>query len=95
VLNDSSFFGLYMTEMNLEECKANDVDFREGDFSDANFNGADLANSLFDGANLNGANFENAENYYIDVNNTTIKKATFSRLEAVSLLESLDIVLVD
>lgn len=95
VLNDSSFFGLYMSEMNLEDCKANDVDFREGDFSDANFSGADLANSLFDGASLNGANLANAENYYIDVNNTSIKKAIFSRLEAVSLLESLDIVLVD
>ena len=95
VLSDSSFLGLYLSELTMEDCKVNDVDFREGDFHESDFNGSDLTNSLFDGANLNGAHFENAENYYIDVNNTRIKKATFSRIEAVSLLESLDIVLVD
>jgi uncharacterized protein YjbI with pentapeptide repeats len=95
VLNDSSFFGLYLSEMTIEDCKALDVDFREGDFNESTFSGSDLSNCLFDGANLTGAHFENAENYYIDINNTRIKKATFSRLEAVSLLESLDIVLLD
>ncbi|MBU2864759.1 pentapeptide repeat-containing protein [Reinekea forsetii] len=95
VLNDSSFFGLYLAELSVEHCKANDVDFREGDFNEANFSGSDLSRCLFDGANLNGANFTDADHYYIDINNCKLKKAIFSRTEAVNLLESLDIVLVD
>jgi len=95
VLNDSSFYGLYLSEMTLEECKVHDVDFREGNFNDSNFSSSDFLSSVFSGANLSGVSFEFAENYFIDINNTNIKQAKFSRQEAVCLLESLDIELLD
>jgi uncharacterized protein YjbI with pentapeptide repeats len=95
VMNDSSFYGLELSELRMEECRAHDVDFREGNFQESNFSGTDFTSSLFHGANLGGASFEYAENYYIDLNTTNIKHAKFSRHEAVSLLESLDIELLD
>lgn len=95
ILNDSSFFGLSLEELEIEECKAHDVDFREGDFSSANFYNTDFTNSLFNKTNLTGANFIEAINYDIDILFNEVTKAKFSRLEAVRLLEGLDIKLVD
>jgi len=45
--------------------------------------------------NLTGADFSEAVNYRINVFDNDLKKAEFSRYEAVSLLESLGIELVD
>ncbi len=95
IINDTTFFGLNLTELVIEECKAHDVDFREGDFSEANFTFTDFTNCLFNETNLTGADFTEAVNYLIDINHNRIKEATFSRHEAVSLLEGLDIELVD
>ena len=95
ILNDSSFFGLCLEEIEIEECKAHDVDFREGNFSSANFYNTDFTNSLFNKTNLTGASFIEAINYDIDVLFNEITKAKFSRFEAVRLLEGLDIELVD
>lgn len=95
LLNDSSFYGLLLADLIIEGCTVHDVDFREGNFHQGDFSGSDFSNSLFNGANLSGVSFEDAENYYIDLNHTNIKQAKFSRLEAVCLLESLDIELLD
>ncbi len=95
IINDSCFFGLSLTEIVCEECKAHDVDFREGDFSQANFTYTDFTNSLFRETNLTGADFTEATNYNIDISLNEIKRAKFSRYEAVRLLNSLDIELVD
>ena len=59
------------------------------------FRSLDFANSLFNGTDLSGADFTEAINYQIDVNRNKIKGAKFSRYEAVSLLESLGIELID
>jgi len=95
IINDSSFFGLNLSELELKHCKALDVDFRSGNFSKANFNFTDFTSSLFMKTNLREANFSEAENYTIDIFNNDIKGAIFSRLEAVRLLECLGIELVD
>ena len=95
ILNDSSFFGLNLQEIVIEECKAHHVDFRDADFTQASFNGTDLSECLFNKTNLSGVNFVDAVNYQIDIYNNNINKAKFSRYEAVNLLESLDIDLVD
>ncbi|MBU2515292.1 pentapeptide repeat-containing protein [bacterium] len=95
ILNDSSFFGLKLKEIVIEECKAHDVDFRDGDFSEANFTHTDFSNSLFNKTNLSGADFTEATNYYFDIYFNDIKRAKFCRYEAVNLLESLGIELVD
>lgn len=95
IINDSSFYGLYLAEMVIEECKAHDVDFREGNFSESNFSHTDFSNSLFIASNLHSADFTDSTNYNIDINLNQIQGAKFSRYEAINLLYSLDIELVD
>ena len=95
IINDSSFFGLSLTEIILEECKAHDVDFREGDFREGVFDYTDFTNSLFSNTNLTSASFAESANYDIDINVNKIKNAKFSRHEAIRLLASLDIELLD
>ena len=95
IINDSIFFGLNLAEIVIEECKAHNVDFRDGDFSGAYFSHTDFQGSMFSQTNLSGANFIEAINYNIDINFNNIRMAKFSRYEAIRLLDSLDIELVD
>jgi len=95
IINDSYFFGLNLNEIVIESCKAHFVDFRSANFSDADFNNSDFSNSQFSQTNLTGADFSEAINYRINVFHNDIKKAKFSRYEAVNLLEGLGIELVD
>ncbi|WP_461535256.1 pentapeptide repeat-containing protein [Spongorhabdus nitratireducens] len=95
ILNDACFFGLSLSELIMEDCKAHDVDFREGAFVKAVLNGTDLTNSLFNNTDLSAASFIEAANYNIDINFNNVKGASFSRYEATRLLESLGIELVD
>lgn len=95
ILNDCSFFGLSIPGVIIEGCKAHDVDFREGDFSKANFIGTDFSNSLFNKTNLTSTDFTEATDYHIDVYLNEIKRARFSSFEALNLLSSLGIELVD
>ncbi|MFT4822756.1 MAG: fluoroquinolone resistance protein [Halioglobus sp.] len=95
ILNDCSFYGLSLHDLVLEECKAHNVDFREGDFRNSNFTYTDLSGSFFANTNLSGADFSEATDYDIDIYQSTIEKAKFTRFEAVRLLDSLKIELVD
>ena len=95
ILNDCSFYGLSMQDLVIEECKAHNVDFREGDFSNSNFTYTDLSGCFFGNTNLSGADFSEATDYDINIYQNTIKKAKFSRFEAVRLLSSLEVELVD
>jgi len=95
IISDSTFFGLSLKEIVIEECKAHDVDFREADFNEAILTYTDFSNSLFNETNLTQADFTEAVNYQIDIFLNDIKGAKFSRYEALSLLDSLEIELID
>jgi fluoroquinolone resistance protein len=95
ILNDSSFFGLKLPELQLESCKLQDVDFREGNFSQSNFTGSDFSYSLFNRTELVEADFTDASNYNMDINLNNIKHGKFSRNQALNLLIGLTIKLVD
>lgn len=95
ILNDSTFFGLSLNELKLDECKLHEVDFREGDFSNSVMTYCDFTNSLFMRTNLQSVDFSESNSFTIDVLENKISRAKFSRYEALSLLNSLDIVLVD
>ena len=95
VLDYSSFYGLTLQELVMRECRVKDADFRESDLSRADLRESDFSDSLFRNTNLSGADLTLAENYRIDIYVNTIKGAKFSRYEALCLLESLDITLVD
>ena len=95
ILNDSSFFGLTLHELALAECKVQEVDFRSGDFSHSSMTECDFHNSLFMRTNLQKTDFSGSINFNININENNLHKAKFSRYEALSLLESLSIELVD
>jgi len=95
MINSSSFYGLNQSEIEIKACRAHDVDFREADFSKANFSETDLSNSLFSNTNLTSAKFTDAINYDINITRNNVEHASFSRYEAVRLLDTLGINLVD
>ena len=95
IINDSSFFGLDLPEIVIEDCKAHDVDFRETNLKKGVFDYTDLTNSIFSNTNLSLASFVESSNYDIDINFNNVKNAKFTRYEATRLLESLNIELVD
>ena len=95
ILNDASFFGLTLNELQLDECKLHEVDFREGDFANATMTYCDFTNSLFVRTNLQNVDFTGSSNFNINVLENRLSNAKFSRYEALSLLDSLGIELVD
>ena len=95
MINSSTFYGLSLQKMIIEGCRSHFVDFRECNLSEVNFSHSDLRESLFNNTNLTNGNFTEAENYDINIKNNMIKNATFCRHEAVKLLNSLEINLVD
>lgn len=95
VLNDSSFWGLNLSWMQLKECEAKEVDFREANLQKVDFDFTDFEKALFRNTNLTDANFTNARNFDIDIQTNKLKGAKFSRYEAVRLLGGLGIELVD
>lgn len=95
LLNDNSFYGLDLTELQLESCRLHDVDFREGNFSQSNFKNSDFNRALFNSTQLNECDFTDAYHYQIDINFNVIKQAKFSRDEAINLLAGLNIELID
>ncbi|MFT6977680.1 MAG: fluoroquinolone resistance protein [Shewanella psychromarinicola] len=95
LLDGSNFYSLHLPEIILVDCRAHDVDFREANLSKADLRRTDFTLSQFSHTNLSGANFTDASNYHIDITRNEVKQAIFSRFEALSLLEGLDIQLVD
>lgn len=94
-LDNSSFFGLTLVELVLEDCSAIYVDFRESHLESAVFKNTNFSGSLFQKTNLASAHFEGAKGYSIDITDNNIDGATFSRFDALGLLEPLNINLVD
>ena len=79
----------------MTECKAHEVDFRNGSFRDSEFSYTDFTLSLFGKTDLTGADFTEAVNYDIDIFDNKIEKAKFTRYEAVRLLNCLNVELLD
>lgn len=95
ILDDSSFFGLKLKGLTIKRSSVHNVDFRSGEFTKGIFIDSDFSGALFGSTNLMCADFRGAKNYRIDLNHNIITRAKFSRLEAFSLIESLDIDLFD
>ncbi|WP_423202849.1 pentapeptide repeat-containing protein [Legionella busanensis] len=87
----SSFYGLDLKEIIIEECIAHDVDFREGNFSNGNFTLTDFENSLFMHTKLHAASFIEAINYSINPIDNDIRKGKFSVPEVLNLLHAFQI----
>jgi fluoroquinolone resistance protein len=92
-INYSNFSMLKIPKIRIACCEAKDVDFTETDLSRGDFQKTDFENSRFFKTNLSQANFKGAINYNIDIKNNLIKNTRFSLPEALSLLNSLDIII--
>jgi uncharacterized protein YjbI with pentapeptide repeats len=90
-LSHSTFIGLRLPGLQIKDCLAADVDFREADLSRADFSGSDLEQSLFSSTNLSKADLRTAHNYQIAPERNTLTGARFALPEAMSLLYELDI----
>jgi fluoroquinolone resistance protein len=94
-ISHSTFIGLSLRQIQIRDCVAVDVDFRESDLSQADLTGTDLSESLFSNTNLTEADLRRAHNYHIDPKQNTLEQAKFSLPEAISLLYSLGVILTD
>ena len=94
-INHSTFIGLSLRGIQIKDSIATDVDFREADLSRADFSGTDLSESIFSNTNLSEADLSQARNYIIDPGQNVLNGARFSLPEALSLLYSMDIILVE
>ena len=79
----------------MTECRITEADFRNALLQKSDFRGSDLKGALFGNTHLENANFTQAQNTIIDLRINYLKGAIFSRYEALFLLESMGIVLVD
>lgn len=77
----------------MVNCEAKETDFTDTDLSYGDFKNTDFEKSRFFKTNLSYADFKGAKNYFIDTKNNTLKKTRFSLPEALSLLNTLDIIL--
>ena len=94
-ISHSTFIGLSLKGIQLRDCIAADVDFREADLTQSDFSGTDLSDSLFLHTDLTEADFSRARNYRIDPSQNKITQAKFSLPEAISLLYSMDIEMIE
>jgi fluoroquinolone resistance protein len=94
-LNHSTFMGLDLKGIVMQECFAKDVDFRDANLSKGRFEHTDFKQSLFGNTDLTFANFNYAKNYMIDAMHNDIKQAKFMMPEAMSFLYCLDIDLTE
>jgi fluoroquinolone resistance protein len=94
-ISHSTFIGLRLRGIQIRDCVAVDVDFREADLSQADFAGTDLAHSLFSDTDLTEADLSQTRNYHIDPGRNVLRQARFSLPEAMALLYSMDIVLIE
>ena len=95
IINYSIFTDLDLGGTRIERCVAKEADFRGTNLAGANLSHTDFSGSFFKHTVLEGADFSHARNYRIDVNLNKLKGAKFMLPEAIALLRSLDIVLVE
>ncbi len=92
-LNHSTFFGLHLRQVIIEDCIANEVDFTDASLVKTNCTMTDFLGSKFKNTDLSYADFTKATNYNINPNYNKIKKAVFNLPEALTLLQGLDIII--
>lgn len=92
-INYSNFRFLKIPGVKIINSEAKEADFTETDLHDGDFSNTNFEQTRFFKTDLTNCNFRGATNYSIDVANNVLKKTRFSLPEAVSLLNSLDIII--
>jgi uncharacterized protein YjbI with pentapeptide repeats len=94
-LQYSIFFGLELVDLHMTDCNAREANFAEASLVKADFSGTDFSGAIFLRTDLTEASFVNATGYTLSLSDNTTDGTKFSLPEAVRLLHSLDIKLVD
>jgi uncharacterized protein YjbI with pentapeptide repeats len=94
-LNYSVFMGANLKDVKITGCSAREVDFSEAILKQVDASGSDFIGSRFVNTDLTEADFSRAMNYQINATQNKLKGTKFSLPEAMSLLRSLDIQLVE
>jgi uncharacterized protein YjbI with pentapeptide repeats len=92
-VSHSMFVWLGLQRLEMTECVAREVDFTGTNLTRADLGKTDFLGSRFLDTNLSYADFSKAENYAIDPRANRLKKTVFSMPEAMSLLDTFDIIL--
>lgn len=92
LIGTSNFSGLELKNGVFHECTIRDTYFKASTLVSADFTQSDLDGSIFHNTNLSKANFVGAINYSINPLTNKLSKATFSKPEALSLLDPMDII---
>ena len=95
ILDYGTFIGLNLHKQKMVDCSIKDVDFSDADLTKATFERSDLTRTQFRNTNITKANFQQARNYDINPQRNKVSQAQFSMPEAIALLHSLDIKLID
>jgi fluoroquinolone resistance protein len=94
-LDLSVFQGVRLDGVRFRDCSLREVDFSAAGLREADFSGSDLGSARFSGSDLRGARLEGAHSYAIDGGDNRIAGMRVSLPEAVSLLSSLGVELVE
>lgn len=92
-LNLSSFYKMQLKNQQFDHCKLIETDFTETDITNAVFEHCDLQNALFEQTVLEKVDFRTAYNFNFDPVKNRIKKAKFSKENALGLLARFDIII--
>jgi fluoroquinolone resistance protein len=87
VLKLAVFNKLKLKKTCFRNCNLQETDFSETDLSASMFDNCDMQRAIFFRSNLEKADFRTSFNYSIDPENNKIKKARFSRMGVIGLLD--------
>lgn len=92
-LNHSSFYGMKLKDLIIEDCISQEVDFVNAVIQKAILCNTDLTDSKFNNTDLSGVDLSNAKNYNINPNYNKIMKAKFTIPDVLNLLQGFDIII--
>lgn len=91
ILKMSVFYKLKLKKYRFDTCNLQEADYTESDLSGSVFENCDLHRAVFYNTNLEKADFTTSYNYSFDPERNRVKKARFSRLGVVGLLDKYNI----
>jgi fluoroquinolone resistance protein len=91
ILNMASFHKLGLKKTQFKECILQETDFTECDLTGSTFDRCNMNRAVFSRTILEKVDFRTSYDYSIDPENNRIKKAKFSLLGIVGLLNKYDI----
>jgi len=87
VLKLAVFYKTNLKKTHFKNCNLQETDFTEADMTAAILDSCDLQRSIFHKTNLEKADFRSSFHYSIDPEQNRIKKARFSRMGVMGLLD--------